>query len=408
MTLGVGKKTVEYVIYLLFWGLLLFAPYIGDVIIKQTHEADIKEMYSYWIFLLPAAIVFIINNNVLMPFLLYNKKRGRYYLFYVICIIVTCCIVFLISPIVDYTQGPPDKRPPGSFMHEPPKRKPAGPFFPEDFFFEEMHEDMPDMGHAMKPFHPQKRDSKFLLAMSNPGTMRVLMVVFVVFFNICVRLSFFALRRDERFKELEREKLKAELNYLKYQINPHFFMNTLNNIHALVDIDAEKAQHAILELSKMMRYVLYDASSSFVPLEKEIAFLNSYIDLMRLRYTDKLEVKTSFPTGYKSVNIPSLLLVVFIENAFKHGVTYTRQSSIDIDMRVDDVNGLLVFKCSNTFVRKSNPSRQNTACGIGVENACKRLALLYETAVVLDIEDDGNNYSVILKIPYKDDKVYNC
>ena len=108
------------------------------------------------------------------------------------------------------------------------------------------------------------------------------------------------------------------------------------------------------------------------------------------------------------MNIPSLLLVVFVENAFKHGVTYTQLSLIDIEMRVDDTNGLFVFKCSNTYAPKNTPLKQEKPGGIGVENARKRLALLYDSSVVLDIEDDGNNYSVILKIPYKDDKVYNC
>ena len=132
---------------------------------------------------------------------------------------------------------------------------------------------------------------------SHPKNVRILLTLFVLVFNVCVRLLFFSIRRDESIKELEKEKLRSELEYLKYQVNPHFFMNSLNNIHALIDIDKDKAQAAVQELSGLMRYLLYDKASMFVPLEKEISFLKNYIELMRLRYTDKLELNTDFKIG---------------------------------------------------------------------------------------------------------------
>ena len=96
------------------------------------------------------------------------------------------------------------------------------------------------------------------------------------------------LRDEQQMEELKRQNLQAEMDYLRYQINPHFFMNTLNNIHALVDIDPERAKTTIVELSKMMRYILYEGSNRLIPLPREVQFLNNYVQLMRLRYTDKV------------------------------------------------------------------------------------------------------------------------
>ena len=118
---------------------------------------------------------------------------------------------------------------------------------------------------------------------------------------------------------LEKENLNQQLEYLKYQINPHFFMNTLNNIHALVDIDPEKAKTTIVELSKMMRYLLYEGNNSLIPLHREVEFLRNYITLMKLRYTDKVKIDTDIPVSLPDRRLPPLLLITFVENAFKHG-----------------------------------------------------------------------------------------
>ena len=135
-------------------------------------------------------------------------------------------------------------------------------------------------------------------------------------------------------KELEHNNLQTELDYLKYQINPHFFMNTLNNIHALVDIDTEKAKQTIVELSRLMRYVLYESNNRLISLSKELQFLNHYIELMRIRYTDKVRIYVSFPTDTGEVQVPPLLFVSFVENAFKHGVSYQHASFVSVCLQV--------------------------------------------------------------------------
>ena len=115
----------------------------------------------------------------------------------------------------------------------------------------------------------------------------------MVGFNVAIKLLFKSIRDDRHLKELEKQNLQTELEYLKHQINPHFFMNTLNNIHALIDVDTEKAKESVIELSKIMRYILYDSSQPIISLQKEITLLNNYIALMRIRYTDSIDISVN-------------------------------------------------------------------------------------------------------------------
>ena len=398
---GVSRKITEYLIYFIFWGALLFSPVWGGMLGGSKVQMEWGELLEFWEFLIPAVILFFVNNNILVPFLLY-KRRGGYYIVYILCVVIALALVYVFSP-----GNAPDVRPPRNenrVLHDRPSLGTGVPGFGSPGMDGRAF-DEPRMDR--RP--PRKRpEPDLLFVISNPGSVRILLVLFVLVFNLCVRLNFFAVRHDEKYRELWQEKLKAELDYLKYQINPHFFMNTLNNIHSLIDIDKEKAQGAVLELSRMMRYVLYDASSSLVPLDKEITFLESYVDLMRLRYTDRLQVTCDFQdTGVKSIYVPSLMLVVFVENAFKHGVSYGKDSYVYISVRVDDGRDMLVFECSNSY--STNAGRFDDGySGVGVENARKRLELLFADNASLDIKDAGGRYDVVLEIPICYDKMYNC
>ena len=124
--------------------------------------------------------------------------------------------------------------------------------------------------------------------------------------------------------------LNTELAFLKNQINPHFFFNTLNNIYSLVQINVGDGQKAILQLSKLMRYLLYDTDKGEQPLSREIEFMTTYIDLMKLRLSEKVSVTVVFPENFDNVLIPPLLFLPFIENAFKHGISYRKSSFIHI------------------------------------------------------------------------------
>ena len=381
------KRTVEYIIYLLFWSVLLLSPLFGAFIKSAFYKDDtfmptVDELVAFWMFLLPAIILFFINNNILMPFLLY-KKKGRHFVLYLLCVVVASAIVFMAFPVDN----------PG-FLHIQGIPLDDLPLLPVD-----------DVEQLSPP--PSFGEQGVWMFFSHPKNVRILLTLFILVFNVCVRLFFFTIRRDESIKELEKEKLRSELEYLKYQVNPHFFMNSLNNIHALIDINKNKAQAAVQELSGMMRYLLYDKASMFVPLEKEISFLKNYIELMRLRYTDKLELCTDFTTEPQGVFVPSLLFTQFVENAFKHGVTYTKKSMIDMSLKVDEAAGCVLFACRNTVPDTVKASSLPSEGGIGIENTKKRLELLYDGKAELSISNVDGWYNVELKIPIQYDKVYN-
>ena len=394
------KRTVEYVIYILFWSVLLLSPFLGAFIRNASFLPTMDEMFSFWDFLLPAIVLFFVNNNILMPFLLY-KKKGRLFVLYLLCIIVSFSIIFISFPA-----GEPPL--PKSHLHsnhvvDTPDELHAQQACKEDVATSYVWK-TPDKRRP--PFHSSRHPGIWMFFV-DPRNVQILITVVVLVFNICVRLFFFTIRRDEHYKELEKEKLLLSLEHLRYQINPHFFMNTLNNIHALIDIDKGKAQKAIHEFSKMMRYVLYDTSVSLVPLEKEVSFINGYIDLMRLRYTDKLEIRTDFVADTQGVYVPPMLFMSFVENAFKHGVTYKKKSVIDVALMVDDEAESVVFTCRNTMPEKPNAPFPAEQGGIGVENARKRLALLFGEKATLRINSESGWYNVELKMPVEYDKVYN-
>lgn len=204
-----------------------------------------------------------------------------------------------------------------------------------------------------------------------------------------------SLRDDEMLKDLERQRLESELQYLKYQLNPHFFMNTLNNRYALVDLNTEQAKKTIIELSKLMRYVLYEANKNQISLEHEIQFLENYIALMKLRYIDNLNIRTEFPVVVPCVQIPPLLFISLLENAFKHGVSYQEPSFIEVRIELADEG--VIFNCKNS---KHTHAHKDAYHGIGIDNIKKRLHLLYGNNYTFTTNESENCFEVLLIIPF--------
>jgi two-component system LytT family sensor kinase len=200
------------------------------------------------------------------------------------------------------------------------------------------------------------------------------------------------LQKDrQRHQEMEQEKISSELSFLKAQINPHFFFNTLNNIYALTVVNVETSRTALHQLSRMMRYVLYDTQNSTTLLSQEIAFIKDYISLMQLRLTDKVTVNFKTPSSLKDYPVAPMLFLTFVENAFKHGVSDTQLSTINvvIEQRENEVT-LLV---SNTIFKAQGASIEENQ-GIGLNNTIRRLDLLYAGKYTLDIDStsDTNMY----------------
>jgi len=189
--------------------------------------------------------------------------------------------------------------------------------------------------------------------------------------------------RQEREK-LEKEKVTSELSFLKAQINPHFFFNTLNNIYALTVVDAGIAGKAIHQLSRMMRYLLYDTQQGNTMLSKELAFIKDYICLMQLRLTNAVTINVDMPAHPQDVPVAPMIFLPFVENAFKHGISATQQSNIDINILQQEKQISLTVK--NTVIKNNNVSL-DTNSGIGLVNTRRRLDLLYPGRYKLDIND---------------------
>ena len=198
---------------------------------------------------------------------------------------------------------------------------------------------------------------------------------------------------------LLKEKLEAELQFLKSQINPHFFFNTLNNLYSLTIKKSDHAPQVVLMLSDLMSYMIYDTVNQTVKLRKELKFIENYIELEKLRYGDFVKVTVSVPEGLGELNIPPLLFLPFIENAFKHGVA--KGESINIIHISFDVKGAdLHFMITNSMPLVMQ-SKDDKNSGIGLTNVKRRLAILYPNDHHLTIDNDGKSYKVHVSISLK-------
>mgnify|MGYP001436623091 CR=1 FL=1 len=214
-------------------------------------------------------------------------------------------------------------------------------------------------------------------------------------FSFGLRMLEQVTRNEKEKKELEREKLNSELAFLKSQVSPHFFFNTLNNIYSLIAIDTANAQDAVLKLSRLMRYLLYESEKGETRLSEEIDFLVHYIDLMRLRLSPKVRLDVNFPKDIPEISIPPLLFIPLVENAFKHGVSNRDSSFIELSMNVKENE--LIFNSLNSIHSMAGTDNQHFS-GIGLENVKKRLELIYPGSYSLITEKRENNFFVELSL----------
>ena len=211
--------------------------------------------------------------------------------------------------------------------------------------------------------------------------------------SLTVTLKWFS--DADQQQSLEKERLSSELSLLKSQINPHFFFNTLNNIYALTEVNPTLAQEAIHRLSKLMRYVLYETEQTVVPLAQEITFMKNYVELMKLRVTSRVDVQFNAPKVEPGWQIPPLLLIPFIENAFKHGVSYAEPSPIRVDLRMDGPT--LRFQTRNQLFGPRE-KLEGEGSGIGLSNVRRRLDLLFPGRYALHAGERDNQYVIDLTI----------
>ena len=212
-----------------------------------------------------------------------------------------------------------------------------------------------------------------------------------------VRITMEWFKNERQKKEMEAEKLSSELAFLKSQVNPHFLFNILNNICSLARKKSDETENAIIKLSQIMRYMLQDSKDEKVSLEKELEYLQSYIELQRLRLPESVKIDFATEGRPELFSIEPLLLIPFVENAFKHGVSY--QESSEIAIRLVCRGQALLFSVVN-HIAKHRSDTMEQGSGIGLKNVMRRLELLYPGKHLLKISDDDNQYKVELEIQF--------
>lgn len=374
----VSKYVLEYAIYGMIW-ILLFMAQILEGINKPHYDSSSDSILKSFIFILPFFIFFLIHDFSLNYFEIKKRKR---WIYLTITIIATLLMMFhheWVSP--DFKKH--DKF--GRMHHEKFEKHDFDKFEKHDF--EKSDDDFkrkPDFDNppkGPKPFH-------FFPPIAN-----TLLVLLIIVFNRGLKMQFRYFAKEKRFMELENENIQNELNYLKHQINPHFFMNTLNSIHALVRTNPEKAEDAIVGFSKIMRYLLYESNQQTVSLEKELVLIKNYVALMRLLLTDHVKINLELPWIYPSTHIPPLIYITFLENAFKHGISYSKESFINFTLKYDEQYIYSSIHNSNHHVKSEVDS------GIGLENVKKRLFLIYGDRYNLKITNTPSDFRVDLQIP---------
>ena len=220
--------------------------------------------------------------------------------------------------------------------------------------------------------------------------------LYVVALASAIKLTVDWVYEKTRFEKLKKVQLRTELNFLKSQIQPHFFFNTLNNLYALTLEKSDAAPEVVLKLSDIMQYVLYDVNESNIRLYDEINYIQNYLDLEKLRYGDKIISTINITGDIDEIKVPPLLFLPFIENCFKHGKSGENKFEVEISFEIiDDKN--LIFMVENSFHNIENKEMKKH--GIGIQNVKRRLELLYDADFELRTSIIKNKYCVQLKIP---------
>lgn len=322
----IGKSdALLFLAQMVVWGVILFAFPLAILLSTRDFESTKTSFWIAWGLFRVPILVYFINFYFLGPYLFF---RNRYKLFAILNLVLILGLNY-------------------------------------QFFYlylnrDNMSSDMPAM------------TSNMWIGFFSGLFMFVVLNCFVAAIAIGIRHFIRTRQIKQQLKDERAKHTEAELAWLKNQINPHFLFNTLNNISSLIQIDADMAQDSIAQLSDLLRYAMYETNKSAVPISGEVEFMRNYISLMKLRCNEKTNVTTHFDVK-QDVEIAPLLFISLIENAFKHGVSSSKPSVIDIRLQQQDDK--LVFICDNTNYPKDNADRSGS--GIGVENTRRRLELMY-------------------------------
>lgn len=344
----------ENLVYSGIWAVVYLIPIMNSTLMSEA-QIDFSKVFLAWGKITPYFILFLLNNQL---FIRFQLNRGRISWYLLTCLLVICGTFGAIE------------------VYEQWRIAVIGDY----------------AGEPIMPRHASLTDLRWYW--------NIVLGVFMFLANVGIKKLYESMQADEDKERLARESVEAEMYYLKYQINPHFLMNTLNNIHALIDIDADSAKRGLIELSDMMRHVVYESSADEIPLRKDVEFIKNYIELMRIRYSQDIDIIFNYPQNCSAaITLPPLIFIVFVENAFKHGVSRHHSSYIHIDIIIED--GMIVGKFVNSVHQTTGSGHSS---GIGLDNVRRRLKHIYGKRCYFDIESAEDKYSVILKIPIDNEK----
>ncbi len=367
----INLKYIEIIIYFIIWLSVFTLPYF---IHRENYIVDWEKVIIEWLRLFAYLTIFILNVYLLIPKYLFNKN----YKLYISLSILT--IIFVLSSSIALQKF----LKPSNTLSMPPME--IGPGMPPM----ELGNNMPAPMGYRAPKAPMEK-SLFMIIVDN------LIIAFLVFAaGTTIKLMTRWLNEEEKRKDVEKEQLKTELALLRHQVSPHFFMNTLNNIHALIDINSDTAKDAVIRLSTLMRYLLYETSHGQTSLQKEIDFIESYIILMQLRFSKKVKITLDIQKKLPAIQIPPMLFITFIENAFKHGVSYQNESFVIFKLQL--IDNQIICKIKNSK-NKQVENYNKSYSGIGLTNIRKSLNLLFENDYYLNITENEKEFEVDLKIP---------
>ena len=305
-----GKDIWLLVAQLLLLSLILESPGLINYVTTHDWEQSMGALYISFYWLAPVLAIYLVNFYLLVPLLWFKRKKWQFF------ILNAVSIVAFNSHII----------------------------FQDQTALPELYR----TGY-----------SSFII---------ISILVNCMAIGIALSIRYVMRQQERKQKEVE-----AELAWLKNQINPHFLFNTLNNISSLAQIDGDETQEAIMQLSDLLRYAMYETNKQKVPINGEVEFMRNYIELMKLRCNEMTTVKAQFSIIDPQLEVAPLLFISLIENAFKHGMDSNAPATIDICLEQQD--DTLVFCCENT--NNSKPTKDRSGSGIGLENTRRRLDLLY-------------------------------
>jgi two-component system, LytTR family, sensor kinase len=333
-----SKQLIKILVHILFWGLWIYLA---------VSNANEDEWYNRTCIMFGLIVglhipLFFLNTEILVPRIL--QRRG-----------VTAYVISLLIAIVIF-----------AVLHH---------FFKELLF-------------KFFPFERYHKSNVFW---------NVVPMLFVAGISTAYSLLSWVVRNEQREREAKQERLQSELSFLRSQISPHFIFNMLNSVVYLIRTQSNQAEPTTIKLSELMRYMLYDADNEQITLEQELAYLHNYIDLQKIRFEEDVQITVVSNGAPTTQQIEPMLMIPFVENAFKHGVGMIPQPSIDINIHITDER--LDFSVVNKIAPELlNQKDQST--GIGLKNVRRRLELLYPNRHHLHIGEQNGVFSVALQLRF--------